>query len=110
MSGTLGFVLSAVARGGRSRTAVREAVERGYAEPDPRDDLSGARRRAQGPDPRAPARLSRRRRRAAEDLVPPPLAALPLAQFLERLPALDEAWRARVGRAGARGAACCATS
>ena len=40
-SGTLGFIMSAV-EGGRSFSeAVREAVDLHYAEPDPRDDLSG---------------------------------------------------------------------
>jgi homoserine dehydrogenase len=41
VSGTLGFVLSAVSTGRPFSDAVREAVARGYAEPDPRDDLSG---------------------------------------------------------------------
>ena len=40
-SGTLGFIMSAV-EGGRSFSqAVKEAVALHYAEPDPRDDLSG---------------------------------------------------------------------
>ena len=59
VSGTLMYVVSAVSAGKPFSEAVREAVERGYAEPDPRDDLSGPRRRAQGADPRAAARLSR---------------------------------------------------
>ena len=41
VSGTLMHVLSAVSAGRAFSDAVREAVERGYAEPDPRDDLSG---------------------------------------------------------------------
>ena len=41
VSGTLGFVLSAVSEGRRFSEAVREAMDRGYTEPDPRDDLSG---------------------------------------------------------------------
>ena len=41
VSGTLMFVLSEVSAGRPFSQAVREAVERGYAEPDPRDDLSG---------------------------------------------------------------------
>ena len=41
VSGTLMFVVSAVSAGKPFSEAVREAVERGYAEPDPRDDLSG---------------------------------------------------------------------
>ena len=42
------FVLSEVSAGRPFSAAVRDAVERGYAEPDPRDDLSGAMRRAKG--------------------------------------------------------------
>ena len=41
VSGTLMYVLSEVSAGRPFSQAVREAVERGYAEPDPRDDLSG---------------------------------------------------------------------
>ena len=41
VSGTLMYVVSAVSAGKPFSQAVREAVERGYAEPDPRDDLSG---------------------------------------------------------------------
>ena len=53
VSGTLMYVVSAVSAGpARSRRRSREAVERGYAEPDPRDDLSGHGRGAQGADPR----------------------------------------------------------
>ena len=62
--------MSAVSAGKPFSQAVREAVELGYAEPDPRDDLTGPRCRAQGADPRAAARLSRRRRRRRDDLVP----------------------------------------
>ena len=41
VSGTLMYVVSAVSEGEPFSQAVREAVELGYAEPDPRDDLSG---------------------------------------------------------------------
>ena len=41
VSGTLMFVLSEVSAGRAFSEAVREAVARGYAEPDPREDLSG---------------------------------------------------------------------
>ena len=102
VSGTLGYVLSAVEGGKPFSEAVREAVELGYAEPDPRDDLSGqdALRKGlilarllgyAGPVP------------VAESLVPPALRKLPLARFLERLPALDAAWQQRVAQEPARG-------
>ncbi|HLA62795.1 MAG TPA: aspartate kinase, partial [Rhodothermales bacterium] len=41
LSGTLSFVFNAMRDGARFSEAVRDAVARGYAEPDPRDDLSG---------------------------------------------------------------------
>lgn len=41
LSGTLGFICSKLDEGVRFSEAVREAMERGYTEPDPRDDLSG---------------------------------------------------------------------
>jgi bifunctional aspartokinase / homoserine dehydrogenase 1 len=96
-SGTLGYVLSAVSAGKPFSRAVREAMEKGYAEPDPREDLSGrdAARKGLilgrllgygGAPPRA------------EDLVPPALRRLTVPQFLERLPALDAAWAERVAR------------
>ena len=40
-SGTVGFLLSEVGRGRKFSDALREAVAKGYTEPDPRDDLSG---------------------------------------------------------------------
>jgi aspartokinase/homoserine dehydrogenase 1 len=102
VSGTLGHVLGAVGEGRAFSQAVREAVERGYSEPDPREDLSGrdAARKAlilarlmgyRG----APAR--------AEDLVPPRLRRVPRAAFLGRLAELDAAWRERASAAQARG-------
>src|SRR6185503_11203999 len=42
LSGTLGFVLTEVERGKSFSQAVKRAMELGYTEPDPRDDLSGA--------------------------------------------------------------------
>jgi aspartokinase/homoserine dehydrogenase 1 len=102
VSGTLGFVLSSVSAGRPFSEAVREAVTRGYAEPDPRDDLSGRDAARKG---LILARLLGYRGAppAAEDLVPPPLRRIPLREFLRRLPSLDEAWRARVDRAARRG-------
>jgi aspartokinase/homoserine dehydrogenase 1 len=102
VSGTLGYVLSAVQHGRAFSAAVREAVERGYAEPDPREDLSGrdAARKGLilarplgylGPPPRA------------EDLVPRPLRRVPLPRFMRAMPGLDDAWRERVARAAAAG-------
>ena len=102
VSGTLMFVLSAISSGVPFSEAVREAVERGYAEPDPREDLSGrdALRKAvilarlMGYQGAAPA---------ADDLVPRSLARVSLADFLKRMPSLDADWAARVKREAARG-------
>jgi aspartokinase/homoserine dehydrogenase 1 len=102
VSGTLGFVLSSVEAGRPFSEAVREAVDRGYAEPDPREDLSGSDVMRKGlilarllgfGGPAA----------AAESLVPPALRRLPLARFLDRLASLDEGWRLRVAAEAARG-------
>jgi aspartokinase/homoserine dehydrogenase 1 len=102
VSGTLGYVLSAVSDGRAFSEAVGEAVERGYAEPDPRDDLSGMDVARKG---LILARLLgyRGALRAPENLTPPSLRRLSAAAFLKRLPAFDEDWRRRVDRASRRG-------
>ena len=102
VSGTLMHIASAVSAGRPFSEAVREAVERGFAEPDPRDDLSGAdaARKAlilarllgyRGPSPKP------------HDLVPRPLKGMPLAQFMKKLPQLDAEWAARTTREASRG-------
>ena len=102
VSGTLGFVLSSLERGRPFSEAVREAVQKGYAEPDPRDDLSGQDVVRKGLilarllGYAGPAPL-------AENLVTPALRRLPLGTFLERLSSLDEGWRRRVEGEAARG-------
>ena len=81
---------------------VREAHALGYTEPDPRDDLSGidvARKlvilaREAG----WPLSLEEV---ALHSLVPPALAALPLEQFMARLPELDAAMTEQLRRARA---------
>jgi bifunctional aspartokinase / homoserine dehydrogenase 1 len=102
VSGTLMHVLSSVSAGRRFSDAVREAVDLGYAEPDPRDDLSGRDAARKGLilarmlDYRgAPA--------SADDLVPAHLRRLPLPQFLKRLGELDESWQIRSDAEAARG-------
>jgi aspartokinase/homoserine dehydrogenase 1 len=102
VSGTLGYVLSAVCDGRPFSDAVREAVEKGYAEPDPREDLSGRDAGRKGlilgrligyvGAPPVP-----------EDLVPLSLRKVPLASFLKQMPGLDAEWKARVDRAAAKG-------
>jgi aspartokinase/homoserine dehydrogenase 1 len=101
VSGTLMFVVSAVSNGQRFSEAVRQAVERGYAEPDPRDDLSGRDAARKG---LILARLLGYRGPAPtpDDLVPRPLKNVPLAAFLERLSAFDDEWANRVAQERAR--------
>jgi aspartokinase/homoserine dehydrogenase 1 len=102
VSGTLMFVASAVSTGRPFSEAVREAVELGYAEPDPRDDLSGkdVARKAlilarmlgyTGPAPEA------------DNLVPAALRKLPLPEFMKRLPSVDAEWATRTKTEAARG-------
>ena len=102
VSGTLMFVVSAVSNGQRFSDAVQQAMDRGYAEPDPRDDLSGrdAARKGlilarmlgfRGPAP------------TPDDLVPGPLKNVALGTFLKRLAEFDDEWADRVARERERG-------
>jgi aspartokinase/homoserine dehydrogenase 1 len=102
VSGTLMHIASAVSAGRPFSEAVREAVERGYAEPDPRDDLSGA---DAGRKALILARLIGYRGPAPkpDDLVPRSMKGLSSAQFLRRLPELDKAWAARTETEARRG-------
>jgi homoserine dehydrogenase len=96
-SGTLGFIMSAV-EGGRSFSeAVREAVALHYAEPDPRDDLSGL------DVARKAIILARMMGREIEpeeipyeSLVPEGLEDVSLEEFMQRLPEHDEAFAGRL--------------
>ena len=102
VSGTLMYVVSAVSAGKPFSAAVREAVAQGYAEPDPRDDLSG---RDAARKVLILARLMGYRGPAPtpDDLTPPALRKLPLDKFLARLPEVDAEWAARTKRESARG-------
>ncbi len=83
---------------------MRDARQRGYTEPDPRDDLSGAdvaRKliilgREMGLDLEL-------RDVEVESLVPPGLERGSIDEFMERLPAMDGAMRARIDAARTRG-------
>ena len=102
VSGTLMYVVSAVSAGKPFSQAVREAVEKGYAEPDPRDDLSGrdAARKAL-----ILARLLGYRGAAPtpDDLVPRRLKHLAFDRFMARLHEVDAEWRTRVEQEAAKG-------
>ena len=102
LSGTLGYVLSSVSEGKPFSAAVREAMALGYAEPDPREDLSG---RDAGRKGLILGRLLGYTGLppVAEDLVPPTLRPVPLDEFLAKLSTLDEQWRRRVELEASRG-------
>ena len=96
-SGTLGFIMSAVEGGSSFSGAVREAVELRYAEPDPRDDLSGL------DVARKAIILARTMGRTIEpeeipyeSLVPEGLEDVSLEEFMERLPEADEEFAERL--------------
>jgi bifunctional aspartokinase / homoserine dehydrogenase 1 len=92
VSGSLSYIFFALASGARFSEAVFQAKEKGFTEPDPRDDLSG---RDVG---RKMVCLARELGLQIEmddvvcvDLVPAELASCSLDAFLEKLPAYDAA-------------------
>ena len=96
-SGTLGFIMSAVESGRSFSEAVREAVDLHYAEPDPRDDLSGL------DVARKAIILARMMGREIEpeeipyeSLVPEGLEHVPQEEFMRRLREYDELFAARL--------------
>ena len=96
-SGTLGYIMSEVESGSSFSGAVKKAVDLHYAEPDPRDDLSGL------DVARKAIILARKMGREIEpeeipyeSLVPEGLEDVPLDEFMERLPEADEDFRKRL--------------
>ena len=97
LSGTLGFLLSELERWKKFSDALRAAMDKGFTEPDPRDDLSGA-------DVARKALILGRLMGfsgepgsvVTESLVPPDARALPLKQFLARLGNWDEHFARKV--------------
>ena len=104
LSGTLGAIFGDLAAGLPFSAAVRSAKERGYTEPDPRDDLSGldVARKAL-----ILARTLGRRvdlaEVAVEGLVPAGLADVSVDEFLARTNEADAAIAGRVAAAEANG-------
>ena len=104
LSGTLGFLLTEIGRGKPFSAALRKAMDKGYTEPDPRDDLSGA-------DVGRKALILGRLLGftgepgdvEVESLVSAASRALPLATFLERLEDLDAEWTRRLARRARQG-------
>lgn len=104
LSGTLGYICSALNRGEPYSQAVMRAVEAGYAEPDPRDDLCGL------DVARKALILSRMLGRALElsdldvrPMIPKQLEGLSKEEFMRRLPEADAEMAEMVQHAAQRG-------
>jgi aspartokinase/homoserine dehydrogenase 1 len=105
VSGTLGFLFTEVSRGRPFSEALRAAVAKGFTEPDPRDDLSGA-------DVGRKALILGRLLGfagepadvAVESLVPEEGRTMSRDQFLASLERWDPDWEKRLAAARAKGA------
>lgn len=103
-SGTLGFLLTEIGKGRPFSASLRDAMTRGFTEPDPRDDLSGM-------DVARKALILARMMGftgelgdvQVESLVPPALQKLPRASFLARLEQQDATWAERQAAASRHG-------
>jgi aspartokinase/homoserine dehydrogenase 1 len=103
-SGTLGYVMTGLQEGRPFSAVVREAYDRGYTEPDPRDDLGGV-------DVARKALILGRGLgwRLGMDAVqvrglyPAAMDSLSVPEFLIALPELDTEFRDRVDAAAAEG-------
>jgi len=103
-SGTLGFLFGELGRGRRFSEALRDAIDAGYTEPDPRTDLSGV-------DVARKALILARvigfrgdfENVAVESLVPSGFEDLGREQFVARLNELDDSWARRVHAAADQG-------
>ena len=104
VSGTFGAIFSDVAAGKPFSEAVRSAKERGYTEPDPRDDLSGL-------DVARKALILARTMGSrvdlddieVESLVPPALRDVDVPEYLERVGEQDAEMAERAVAAKAEG-------
>jgi aspartokinase/homoserine dehydrogenase 1 len=105
-SGTLGFLLTEIGKGRPFSESLRDAMQRGFTEPDPRDDLSGM-------DVARKALILARligftgelSDVTVESLVPERFRALPTPKFLQALPQMDAEWAARQAAAQKQGKA-----
>lgn len=104
LSGTVGFICAQLEAGIPFSHAVREAKERGYTEPDPRDDLSGT-------DAARKALILARMLGYAleledvrvEQLYPPEIDTLSVDEFLTQVGELDAVFAERATEALATG-------
>ncbi len=103
-SGTMGYLFSELGRGRKFSHALRNAMQLGYTEPDPREDLSGRDVARKG---LILARLigfvGELTDVTIESLVPEKMRNVVLADFVEQLDSLDDAWSERVRAATSKG-------
>lgn len=104
LSGTMTYLFSELENGSSFSETVIRARQLGYAEPDPRDDLSGedvARKFM------ILARISgvsvEREELEVESLIPEQLQNVESAEFLKRLPEADQLWKQKLQDAEAKG-------
>lgn len=104
LSGSLTYLFGQIERGVLFSEAVRRAHVQGYAEPDPRDDLSGedVARKLLILARSAGLRVERSDI-AVESLVPPESVDVPATLVTDTLAVADAAWAERVARATERG-------
>jgi aspartokinase/homoserine dehydrogenase 1 len=103
-SGTLGYLFGELGRGAAFSAALRTAMQLGYTEPDPREDLSGM-------DVARKALILARLLGftgdldavTVETLVPAQFRSCSVDEFLAGLEEMDGVWRERVERARAEG-------
>ena len=103
-SGTLGFLLTEIGKGRAFSESLRDAMSRGFTEPDPRDDLSGM-------DVARKALILARmmgfrgdlKDVTVESLVPSAFRTMPLPTFLATLSKQDAAWAERFASATKQG-------
>ena len=103
-SGTMGFLFSEMGRGRRFSDAVREAMARGYTEPDPRDDLCGLDVARKGIIlARMLGYTGEMSDVSLESLVPEALRDVSPDEFLAKLSDCDADWEQRIADARDRG-------
>ncbi len=103
-SGTMGYLFGELGRDTPFSDALRQAMDLGYTEPDPRDDLSGADVARKGLIlGRLLGFTGEFDDVQVESLVPADAVDLPLNEFLNRLDTYDTSWAERVQSARARG-------
>jgi aspartokinase/homoserine dehydrogenase 1 len=103
-SGTMGYLFGELGRGRKFSAALRNAMELGYTEPDPREDLSGRDVARKGLIlGRLIGYVGELTDVTIESLVPANLREVSLADFVEQLESLDQAWSERVRAVTSKG-------